>query len=76
MAVDEVPPLHYQVELKGDFYIAKCIEFPGVSVYSENIEDVDGEIKKAIAGYMQVFPEELVRLLSLKEVKVQVPASG
>ncbi len=43
-------------------YSAQCVEFPGTISQGENREQAIANIRKAIEGYLEAFPEELDQL--------------
>ncbi len=49
-------------------YSAQCVELPGVISQGENRKQALANIKEAIEGYLEVFPEELSQLKRKKEL--------
>jgi predicted RNase H-like HicB family nuclease len=43
-------------------YSAQCIDFPGAISQGENRKEALANIKEAIEGYLEAFPEELDQL--------------
>jgi len=43
-------------------YSAQCIELPGAISQGENRKQATANIREAIEGYLEAFPEELNRL--------------
>jgi predicted RNase H-like HicB family nuclease len=54
-------------------YSAQCIELPGAISQGENRKEALANIKEAIEGYLETFPEELDQLKRKRElVKITV----
>jgi predicted RNase H-like HicB family nuclease len=54
-------------------YSAQCIELPGAISQGENRKQAIANIREAIEGYLEAFPEELNQLKRKRElVKVTV----
>lgn len=49
-------------------YSAQCIELPGAISQGENREQAIANIREAIEGYLEAFPEELNQLKRKKEL--------
>jgi len=49
-------------------YSAQCIEFPGAISQGENREQAIANIREAIEGYLEAFPEELNQLKRKREL--------
>ena len=49
-------------------YSAQCLELPGAISQGENREEVLANIKDAIEGYLEAFPEEADQLKRKKEL--------
>jgi predicted RNase H-like HicB family nuclease len=54
-------------------YSAQCIELPGVISEGDNRKEALANIKEAIEGYLEAFPEEINQLKRKRElVKITV----
>ena len=49
-------------------YSAQCIELPGAISQGENREQAINNIREAIEGYLEAFPEELNQLKRKREL--------
>ena len=49
-------------------YSAQCVELPGAISQGENRKEVLANIKEAIEGYLEAFPEELDQLKQKREL--------
>ena len=49
-------------------YSAQCLELPGAISEGENRKEVIDNIKEAIEGYLEAFPEEVDQLKRKKEL--------
>jgi len=49
-------------------YSAQCIELPGAISQGENREQTIANIREAIEGYIEAFPEELNQLKRKREL--------
>ncbi len=49
-------------------YSAQCVELPGAISQGENREQTIANIRKAIEGYLEAFPEELDQLKRKREL--------
>lgn len=49
-------------------YSAQCVEFPGAISQGENRKQALANIKEAIEGYLEAFPEELNQLKRKREL--------
>ena len=54
-------------------YSAQCVELPGAISEGENRKEALANIKEAIEGYLEAFPEEISQLRRKRElVKITV----
>jgi predicted RNase H-like HicB family nuclease len=54
-------------------YSVQCVELPGVLSQGENRKEALANIKEALEGYLEAFPEELDQLKRKRElVKITV----
>ena len=60
-----------RVESEGG-YSVQCLEFPGAISEGETKAEALKNIRDAIRGYLEAFPEESERLKLKKEVEVTV----
>lgn len=49
-------------------YSAQCVELPGAISQGDTRKEALGNIKEAIEGYLEAFPEELNQLKRKKEL--------
>ncbi len=49
-------------------YSVQCVELPGVISEGENRKEALANIKQAIEGYLETFPEEVKQLKRKKEL--------
>jgi predicted RNase H-like HicB family nuclease len=49
-------------------YSAQCVELPGVISEGENRKEALANIKEALEGYLEAFPEELSQLKRKREL--------
>ena len=49
-------------------YSAQCVELPGVISQGKNRKETLANIKEAIEGYLEAFPEEVNQLKRKKEL--------
>jgi len=49
-------------------YSAQCVELPGAISQGETRKQAIANVKEAIAGYLEAFPEELNQLKRKKEL--------
>ncbi len=49
-------------------YSVQCVELPGVISEGENRKEALANIKEAIEGYLETFPEEVKQLKRKKEL--------
>jgi predicted RNase H-like HicB family nuclease len=49
-------------------YSAQCVELPGAISEGENREQAIANIREAIEGYLEAFPEELSQLKRKREL--------
>ena len=49
-------------------YSAQCVELPGAISQGENRKEVLANIKEAIEGFLEAFPEELDQLKRKREL--------
>jgi predicted RNase H-like HicB family nuclease len=49
-------------------YSAQCVEFPGVITQGENRKEALANVKEALEGYLEAFPEELSQLKRKREL--------
>jgi predicted RNase H-like HicB family nuclease len=49
-------------------YSAQCIELPGAISQGETLEQAIANIREAIEGYLEAFPEELNQLKRKREL--------
>jgi len=49
-------------------YFAQCVELPGAISQGENRKQALANIKEAIEGYLEAFPEELSQLKRKREL--------
>jgi predicted RNase H-like HicB family nuclease len=72
----EIKGMKFTVILKEDSeggYSAQCVELPGAISQGENRKQALVNIKEAIEGYLEAFPEELDQLKRKRElVKITV----
>jgi predicted RNase H-like HicB family nuclease len=69
--VVEVKGLKFTVILREEpegGYSAQCIELPGAISQGESREETIANIREAIEGYLEAFPEELSQLKRKREL--------
>jgi len=69
--VVEVKGLKFTVILREEAeggYSAQCIEFPGAISQGETREQAIANIREAIEGYLEAFPEEVNQLKRKREL--------
>ena len=49
-------------------YSAQCMELPGVISQGENRKEALANVKEALEGYLEAFPEELSQLKRKREL--------
>jgi antitoxin HicB len=67
----EIKGMKFTVMLREDpqgGYSAQCVEFPGAISQGENRKQALANIKEAIEGYLESFPEELDQLKRKREL--------
>lgn len=67
----EVKGLKFTVILREEpegGYSAQCIELPGAISQGESREETIANIREAIEGYLEAFPEELSQLKRKREL--------
>lgn len=71
MKTTKVPQGKFNVILREEDeggYSVQCVELPGAISQGETKKEALGNIKEAIQGYLEAFPEEKRRLQLKKEV--------
>lgn len=53
---------HYNLERHESGYIAVCKELSDVDAFGKTVSEIEGELTKAISGYLEVFPNGAVEV--------------
>ncbi len=58
-----------KVKEEDGWYIVRCEELSGAMSQGKNLEEAMNNIKEAIIGYIEAFPEEFAKIRNKIEIK-------
>lgn len=58
-----------KVKEEDGWYIVRCEELPGAISQGKNLDEAMNNIKEAIVGYVEAFPEEFEKVRKKIEIK-------
>jgi predicted RNase H-like HicB family nuclease len=58
-----------KVKEEDGWYIVRCEELPGAMTQGKNLDEAMNNIKEAIIGYIEAFPEEFAKIREKTEIK-------
>jgi predicted RNase H-like HicB family nuclease len=66
-----MPLYNFTIKVKEEdgWYIVRCEELPGAISQGKKLDEAMNNIKEAIVGYIEAFPEEFERIRDKIEIK-------